>query len=510
MKRFVKTLVLVSLFVVSGCNKEKENKKVFDVKSTLNYTYRDTFSNYVVKRSTLPNKGKPKLLVIPIYFCDSSDFILEDKKETVRNDINKAFFGTNEETGWRSVTKFYEEESQGDCILEGTVAPWFYSSDSFLDYAPNNYETTQKTAYLVNEAIENYFDKSQDDRTSYDIDKDGFIDAPILVYGAPDYSSLEDGRDKQNLWAYNGWILSSDGNVNNPQACNYLWASYDFMYSSSSALEKAGTKYGSGDTCFCNIDTHYYIHEVGHMFGLPDYYDYSYQYSPAGGFSMQDFNVGGHDPFSLLSLGWVKPYIPVESCKIEINKFQSSHDVILLSNNPSNVDSPFDEYFLVELYSSDGLNSFDTENKYNKTHPIGIKDLGIRLWHVDARLLYSKSTAFNPNSFTTNPKIEGYKVIEMMSNTYSGIQGRDYISQLGSAYADYNILQLIRNDEIETRRPLNNFDSFSLFHSGDKFSMSKFKNQFVNKGKLNSLQGLGWTFDVEINGEKAIISCNKI
>ena len=86
--------------------------------------------------------------------------------------------------------------------------------------------------------------------------------------------------------------------------------------------------------------------------------------------------------------------------------------------------------------------------------------MGIRLWHVDARLLYSKSTVFNANSFTTNPKIEGYKVIQMMSNTYYGIQGRDYISQLGSSYADYNILQLIRNDEIETGRPLNNLDSF--------------------------------------------------
>ena len=63
-------------------------------------------------------------------------------------------------------------------------------------------------------------------------------------------------------------------------------------------------------------------------------YDYGWNsYTFAGAFSMQDHNVGGHDPFSMMALGWVDPYVPTESSTITLQPFESSGDVILLSPN---------------------------------------------------------------------------------------------------------------------------------------------------------------------------------
>ena len=157
----------------------------------------------------------------------------------------------------------------------------------------------------------------------------------MLIYGAPDYGSLDDDS-RSNLWAYCFWIQDqSVKSVSSPGANVFFWASYDFMYSSSKAYQRTGkSNYGGGDTTYCSLDTHTYIHEMGHVFGLEDYYDYSGQYNPAAGFSMQDNNVGSHDPFSSYALGWGKAYIPTETTTINLKPFQDSGEMILLSPNP--------------------------------------------------------------------------------------------------------------------------------------------------------------------------------
>jgi hypothetical protein len=92
-----------------------------------------------------------------------------------------------------------------------------------------------------------------------------------------------------------------------------------------------------------------------------------------------------------------------------------------------------------------------------------------------------------------------------MGNTYYYSDNDDsinYISVLGKEYADYNILQLIRDSSSATYRP-NRTDfltSSYLFTDGESFSMTKYKGQFKNSGKLNSKTNLGWSFSVSIDG----------
>jgi hypothetical protein len=247
---------------------------------------------------------------------------------------------------------------------------------------------------------------------------------------------------------------------------------------------------------------------MGHVFGLDDYYDYSGNASPAGGFSMQDYNVGGHDPFSVMALGWAKPYIPMSSATITIGDFQSSHDLILLTPSWNTNDSPFDEYMLLELYTPTGLNEFDATHQYGGGYPKGPTVPGIRLWHVDARLTRYFSGSYQ-TTLSTDPTSSN--VYTAMSNTYYSSKAADYISPLGSSYANYNLLQLIRNNSSEDYTPTADFSASNLFTNGQSFSMSNVAGQFVNSGKLNSNINLGWTFTIDsLSSSNATITLSRI
>lgn len=473
-------------------------------KTNISCTYEDYNDNNWYSGSIAPSIGNVKLLVIPIWFSDSSTYIKNSYKSGVLNDIKTAYIGTTSQTGWHSVKTFYEAESHGKLTLNATVSSWYDCGESSTSFY-SDYGGTSATVNLVTTATDWYFSVNPSDaRSNYDYDKDGYLDGVMLIYASPDTRYLSSGDDGGNMWAYCYWAPNYP-NISSPEPCAFFWASYNFMYGSSSASSKTGTSYYGGDTSHCLIDTHTFIHEMGHVFGLDDYYDYSNQYNPAGGFSMQDYNVGSHDPYSVMALGWADPYIPSESTTITLNPFQSSGDLILLTPEWNNYDSPFDEYLLLELYTPTGLNEFDATYSYEGRSK-GPSNAGIRLWHVDARLLYGDSDNFSAANVTTNPNTSQGRVYHMMSNTYDE---PNYGSPLGSSYYNYNILQLIRNNTFTTYQPTDTLSNASLFGNGSSFNTSTYKNQFVKSdGCLNSGATLGWSFSVAIIGSGASAKAN--
>ena len=485
------------------------------------YTYGDYVDNSVYALSCTPSTGNAKLLIIPVWFTDSYSFINESKRDDVRSDIEKTYFGSTSDTGWHSVKSYYETESLGSLTLTGTVSAWYECGKSYIDYAsdPANDESgAPKTSALVETATNWYFSNhASEKRKDYDCDGDGYLDGVMLIYAAPDYDTLN--RDSyDNLWAYCFWIQDYTAkNPSNPGVNAYFWASYDFMYGQEVAYSRTGKTYHAGDTSHCTIDAHTYIHEMGHMFGLEDYYDYSNNsYQPAGAFSMQDHNVGSHDPFSSFALGWGKAYVPTESTTIDLKPFATDGEMIILSPSWNSYNSPFDEYLILEYFTDTGLNEFDVHHKYmskyGKNYPTGSQDYGIRLWHVDARLLYTTTGEFSANKVTTNPIYPAGGVALMMSNTYyDGTEYSEaYGSLLGRSYANYNVLQMIRNSTSITYKPKDMLSSSSLFKAGDTFSMSKYSKQFVNAGQLNSKKDLGFTFEINAcNSTYASITITK-
>ena len=459
-------------------------------KTQMRYKYSDVAKNNYYTIDSFVTSGSPKVLLIPIWFTDSTNYIATTSRENVRSDIQKAYFGTKEDTGWHSVASYYEEESKGELHIQGTVSEWYEIGQSSSVYAPEE-SGGDATVSLVTTASDWYFaNHPSESKFDYDYDDDGYLDAVVLIYAAPDYGSL--GNDsKANLWAYCFWVQQKNIS-SNPIPNTFFWASYDFIYASGTqAKNRTGkSNYGAGDTSHCTLDAHTFIHEFGHVMGLDDYYDYSETPSyPAGCFSMQDYNVGGHDAFSVMALGWANPYIPTSSCEITIGAFQKTHDLILLTPSWNSVDSPFDEYLLLELYTPTGLNKFDTDYNYrNATNYAGPTSTGIRLWHVDSRLYQVKNDYLDKQVY--NPTVGN--VLQICSNTPERAES--------DSFQNYKLLHLIRNDKNENAKGKDKITNSDLFGNGSSFSVSTYKNQFVNSTKLNNNKTLGWSFSVSISG----------
>ncbi len=468
-------------------------------KQALTYTQEDLNDVYYHDYcSFMPTTGTPKLLVLPVAFTDSSDFIDEEDKVEIKENLQKVCFGTTEDTGWHSINSYYLAESYGKCNIQGEVADWYTCA-----YSYDRVTTSDYSDKIAQAAVDNWKTNNPDKVSSYDTDGDGYIDGVIIVYGGPNYgnsSILGRHRQNENMWAYTTW-LSTSANTESPNPNVYIWASYDFMEKDTS----------NGVL----IDGHTYIHEMGHVMGLDDYYDYAKKGEWAGGYSMQDYNVGGHDPYSMMAFGWVDPYVPTCNATITINSFESSGDVILLSPDFSS-NSAFDEYILLELYTPNGVNEHDSRYQYNSSYPKGPTKPGIRIWHVDSRLLKitsstkrGKTSEYYSITNTIDPT-EGSYIVGCTNTTYTGNRDTDAYTSLASELRKYKLLQLIRCGDY-TGSYTNEILTYDyLFTEGDEFSLTTYYGYFENLTRLNNGSSLDWNVTINsVSSTSASITVTK-
>ena len=535
MKKIVLISLLLSTLTLTSCSyihyfSSSEEEKSSSQEATtskkpsaiISSTYENYVKNSVYYESAIPTSVTTnKYLVLPVWFSDSTSLIKDgETKQSILNKVTTAFNGSEEETGWNSVKTYYQTESNNKKIFDFTIADWYdcgYDS-SYVAGDQDDDKTAADTEAIILKTINNYFNKHpEDSRQNYDVDQDGYLDAVAIIYAIQDYKSDFDfgryyrtrpGASFTNLWAYVYWFQDpSQQNINSPGPNAYLWASYDFANVSSKNPAGYPVK----------VDAHAYIHETGHLFGLDDYYDYTGNNRPAGSFSMQDYNVGSHDPYSIISLGWGDIYVPTETETITLESFQSTKQVILLSNNYE--DSIFDEYLLLELYTPDGLNALDCEYSYEGTYPQGPNAVGVRLWHVDARLAYKVGRGYDYDysvSQITN-KIDTQYYYNMLcrNNTYVPGKADDYFSPLKNYYnyKDYRLLELIRCGDTArfNSREKEQLAEQDLFKAGDSFDMATYTNRFTERGKLNSGKALGWSFTIDaITDGSATITVTKL
>lgn len=306
----------------------------------------------------LPSTGSPKILVIPVSLGSKhheSDDI---------NEIRTTFSGTSEQTGWESLTSYYQKSSYGKLNLDVTVLDnWFYAPKSVDDYSDEyRYQGKYPDEQILVEALDSLTDSM--DLSEFDSDLDGVIDAVWLVYDAP-YEDVPDTC----WWAWKTDYTGSQ-TFGGMDASSYAWASKNFMHYSSDQRQSDST---------IAFDAHTYIHETGHLMGLDDYYDYDDYPSHGGlyGADMMDYAVGDHGATSKLLLNWVNPMVITSSKTVDINDFESSGDVLLISKTTPN--SIYQEYFLVDLYTNTNLQAHDQIFRKDKL------DYGIRVTHVCAQ-----------------------------------------------------------------------------------------------------------------------------
>lgn len=341
----------------------------------------------------LLSTGEQNILVLPIDFPSFPASSLKYGATGSRNIIENAFFGTEASTQWQSVASYYYQSSYGKLSLQGTVAPWYTVNDQNILNQIQAFETnstnTSKTT-ITNEILRlavAYYQSTLIDtslfKAEFDRDNNDVIDAVFLVYSHPigdssDTRVAEENDSSSLFWAFSAHDTTSTNIGTQLRANAYSWASYDFLYTDYSPLDNLP-------------DCHTYIHEVGHLLGLEDYYNTSADgiSSPTGGMDMMDYSLGDQTAFSKMLLGWTFPYVIRSSGSITLRPFYSSGDVALIGLNWNG--NVFSEYLLVEYYAPRGLNYYDAE------YASGVRlfsDYGVKIYHVSAGVSY-KSMAIN-------------------------------------------------------------------------------------------------------------------
>lgn len=444
----------------------------------------------------LPTTGDVKLLVIPVTF---TDYRCGNVCETRKEQIRKSFFGAANETSWHSVKSFYEASSYGKLTLTGVVTDWFDSSWSSSTFAEL---TTQEGDYsyafdptwaMLDAAIAFAKTNLNSNLSEYDTDDDGFIDSVYLIYNNPNSTNAvysDAGEDV--YWAYTYWHYNNydKGNVNSPAGMTLVWSSYDFMFEG----------YGAN-----GIDAHTYIHEMGHAFGLDDYYTYSMDdWGAAGGLDMMDYNILDHNAYSKYFLGWTTPYVldgNQNTTQITLQPFESSGDFFLLGNNWNG--SSFDNYLIFEFYTPTGINQKDSAAAYPGNGVRGFNVPGVKIYHVDARLGRYRNS---------NGSFNGYvDTLNVGSTNYP------YIAHSNSAeYSqneNYKLIHLIEKNGVNTFIDGDIANNATLFRLGDTFNPYTTHSSFFyhGAGQFNDQSQIGYSVSITaLTNSSVTLTVNKI
>lgn len=342
---------------------------------------------------SLASTGEKHILVLPVYFTNTASF-----SSSELSTINSAYNGAASKTGWQSLQSFYETSSYGQLIIDATVLdPYCYSGTDadFQAYANKN-GSPSATSYLAYLALRNL--PANFDYSSYDQDQDGYLDGFEMVYK----STIEwDGKSSATevWWNFTSFSTIGAGTAAKPNVGTFFWSQYSLL---------ANHYYNP------NIDCHTLIHETGHMLGLNDYYSYDNEGAPAGMADMMDFNIGDHNAYSKMVLGWVKPMVvdgTSNDFSLTLRSFTETGDCVILRNSENAwSETPYDEYLLLQYYTPTGLNEQDAQGypEWNSIGALGNQGLyrkpGLQVFHIDSRLMNTVRTASKGYEYTSSLK----------------------------------------------------------------------------------------------------------
>ncbi|OQC10229.1 MAG: hypothetical protein BWX74_00706 [Tenericutes bacterium ADurb.Bin087] len=324
----------------------------YEVSNTMGLAHLDSIANQ-------------KMMVVPLRFTDTPASYGSDA--TIQGAINRAFFGATSDTGWESVASYYYKSSYGKLNLTGEIMPIFdlgYSTSDLLAKPVDGHQYWDKSHHVLEQVYNTYYASKLKE---YDVNSDGYVDSVFFVYLAP----VDHESDESVFWAFQ-YFWNHYPDTNKPPFSAYAWASYEFM------VEAPGYTY-------LKPSAHTYIHESGHILSFDDYYDYDGTIAPAGAIDMMDHNIIDHNMFSKFVANWSTPYVPVGNSDITIGPAATTGDFVIINDGWNG--HQYDEYILIEYYTPTGLNEHDSLSVSGYGGVKGYSVPGVRIWHVDARLL---------------------------------------------------------------------------------------------------------------------------
>ncbi len=297
------------------------------------------------------------------------------------------------------------------------------------------------------------------DWDKFDLDGNHYFDSVIFL-NAGDMSA-EDGFD---IISFGGAVCSSetyganelyDPEFNNVPSFNTVVYCHKDLFGDSTLL-----------------------HEFSHNLGPIDYYDVTYSGIDAiGSYDMQCGDDGDWNAFSKYSVGWIDPIrvsnlAPGESVEYEISPMSSSGDAIVIPAAGDDLDDPFGEYMLVDLFADVGTHIYDAPD-FGLTNVVGV-----RIYHVDARMEHRDylqdsfkkivvpiGTVHYGNDYKPNGRFELELIQAGGTNTFTTLGGRAVINP-----SDF-------------------------FMAGSSFTMEKY-SQFFDGGVFDTGADFGYKIDI--------------
>ena len=485
MKKYLKLLSLIGVsLLLTGCNRNNiedpdtpnnpsDPEEPITPSEREFKTYQE-IDEYMSTSGLTPSKGNVNILVVPVEFSDLSEF----DNETL-NMIDDTFNSTNP-TYFESVKSYYQTCSYNKLNFNFTLCDPYTSIISSTNFKRLETNGINGTTRILNDMYNKLTINGESvNYSNYDSDLDGYVDGIWLIYNNANANEV---FNQSNYWAYTSYLdVSPD--LTNPVFNTFANCSKFFLYEGNSS----------------GYDAHTLIHETGHMLGLEDYYSYDNYYSASGGLMMMDLNIGDHDSFSKFSLGWIDPIVINEECEVTLKPLTTEGKAIIIPSE-SYYGNAFGEYLIIEFYSPNKLNSLDSSVIYNQARLYS--DLGIIVYHVDARLGLIKS----PFNYSYIDNSETYD--------YSNISNYSYISLLSSNTPSYRYNNSYNLIEIVTKNNINMFDTgfsnnTSLFKLKDSFNSDNYTS-FFNNSKFNDGSEIEFNFEVsDLNKESVTLKFTK-
>jgi immune inhibitor A len=305
-----------------------------------------------------------------------------------------AYFGADAGVGPYSVARYYGEVSLGAMTFAGATTPWIRLPRTRADYVdgdPGN--TWQRYGEFARDLLQRAdavvdwrrYDNDGPDGLPNSGDDDGAVDIAVLLQPGSEYGC---GPDSLHGFRETGYRLSLlPGWNGQPYVTNAVGAAGtpividDFVGASAVACQ--------GDEIIptrVNIP----IHEIGHVLGLPDLYDYD----------GSSFGVGGWDVMGIWAapparpphfgawareqLGWASVRRVAASGRVELNAVASGGEIVRIDLEGGR------EHVLLEYRAANGADA-------------SAPGVGLVVWHVNDALLETRHWGVNDDE--THPAV---------------------------------------------------------------------------------------------------------
>ena len=318
-------------------------------------------------KSTLDVVGVGVMAVVLIDFPDRpADTTLHPASEYDSLIFSTATYPTG------SLNDFFFENSYGLFSVDGDVAGWATTPNSYSNYDDNNYglswgggAVAEAAAQLTDTYVDYSFcDNDGPDGTPNSGDDDGYVDAFTVIHaglGAEETGSIHD------IWSHAGYMSYI---TNDPRLGG------GFIQIDRYTIQPEERLNANGDTLITGISV--ICHEYGHILGLPDLYDpsrYTWGIGYWGLMGYGAWGAGGNTPespahlcaWSKIDLGWVDPVnVDVNLPNVTFPPIENEPVVYKIWRDGN----PHLEYFLLENRQQIG---FDTPAPGH----------GLLIWHFN-------------------------------------------------------------------------------------------------------------------------------